>query len=69
MHEDPRMLNRTPRLLALLLLLAAGALPALAALPVGQTAPDFTLPTVTGEELSLSQFRGQVVILHFWKGD
>jgi thiol-disulfide isomerase/thioredoxin len=29
-------------------------------------APDFTLATVDGETLRLSQFRGQTVVLNFW---
>jgi peroxiredoxin len=31
-----------------------------------QRAPDFALPTVTGETLELSQYRGKVVLLVFW---
>ncbi|MCS7221446.1 MAG: TlpA disulfide reductase family protein [Anaerolineae bacterium] len=33
---------------------------------VGFTAPDFTLPQVDGQMLSLRELRGQVVILNFW---
>ena len=40
-----------------------------AGLPVGATAPDFALPTTKGDTLTLSQFRGQVVILAFWKSN
>ncbi len=29
-------------------------------------APDFTLKSLTGENLRLSEFRGQVVLLNFW---
>ncbi|MEZ4227351.1 MAG: TlpA disulfide reductase family protein [Polyangiaceae bacterium] len=29
-------------------------------------APDFELPTLTGEKVSLSSFQGKVVILNFW---
>jgi peroxiredoxin len=29
-------------------------------------APDFSLPSVTGEQLALSQYRGKVVLLDFW---
>ncbi|MEH7237139.1 peroxiredoxin family protein [Bacillus sp. JJ1562] len=32
----------------------------------GQLAPDFTLKTISGEELKLSAFRGKRVILNFW---
>jgi peroxiredoxin len=31
-----------------------------------QRAPDFTLPTVSGENLQLSRYRGKVVLLAFW---
>jgi AhpC/TSA family len=41
-----------------------------AALEVGEEAPDFTLPSTTGEKLSLSQFRGkQPVLIEFYGGD
>ncbi len=32
----------------------------------GKEAPDFTLPTLDGRSLSLSSFRGQIVVLKFW---
>ena len=35
----------------------------------GDTAPDFTAPTNGGEEVSLSQFRGQTVVLYFYPKD
>jgi peroxiredoxin len=34
---------------------------------VGDLAPDFTLPTVDGKELTLSQFRGKLVMINFWE--
>jgi cytochrome oxidase Cu insertion factor (SCO1/SenC/PrrC family) len=41
-----------------------------AALEVGDKAPDFTLPSTTGEKISLSQFRGKkVVLLEFYGAD
>jgi peroxiredoxin len=33
---------------------------------IGSLAPNFTLPTLTGEDVSLQDFRGQVVLLNFW---
>jgi peroxiredoxin len=41
----------------------------LAVLSDGDTAPDFTLMTTSGDEVTLSEFKGQVVILHFWKSN
>ncbi len=37
-----------------------------APLVVGKPAPDFTLSTLDGTEVSLSQFRGQPVLINFW---
>jgi peroxiredoxin len=40
------------------------------ALEVGEQAPDFTLPSTMGEQISLSQFRGkQHVLLEFYVRD
>jgi len=33
---------------------------------IGKQAPDFTLMTLGGTEVSLSQFRGQPVLINFW---
>ena len=33
---------------------------------VGRLAPDFTLSTLNGAEVSLAQFRGQPVLINFW---
>ena len=41
-----------------------------AALEVGEQAPDFTLPSTTGEKISLSQFKGKkYVLLEFYVND
>ena len=34
---------------------------------VGKLAPDFTLPNLDGEQISLSEFRGKMVIVNFWQ--
>ena len=34
---------------------------------IGKRAPDFTLPTLDGKQLSLSQFRGKKVMVNFWQ--
>ena len=40
------------------------------ALEVGEEAPDFTLPSTLGEDLSLRQFRGkQLVLIEFYGQD
>jgi peroxiredoxin len=35
----------------------------------GSKAPEFTLKTLDGKEVSLSDFRGSVVFLNFWRTD
>ena len=55
--------------LAMVVIIVAGALPALAAPPgpvLGMAAPDFHVRTFDGTTLSLSDFRGQVLVLNFW---
>lgn len=40
------------------------------AINIGDKAPDFTLPSTTGEKISLSQFRGKKnVLLEFYGAD
>lgn len=54
-----------------LIRLAAGVLAALdvsarAAIPAGQAPPDVPIALLAGGEISLSQLRGQVVVINFW---
>ena len=39
---------------------------ATAGVHVGDTAPDFTLRSLDGEDVSLSDYRGSKVVLFFW---
>jgi hypothetical protein len=40
------------------------------ALEVGEKAPDFTLPSTTGEKITLSQFQGKhLVLIEFYVGE
>ena len=56
--------------LGVLLVSMLGVAGVTAALEVGEPAPDFTLPSTTGEQISLSQFRGkQPVLLEFYGAD
>ncbi len=45
---------------------ATAAIPQPTAQPSGEIAPDFTLETLDGETVSLSDFRGKVVMVNFW---
>jgi thioredoxin-dependent peroxiredoxin len=64
--------NRMPMILGLLLV-TGGALLAWAApgaVPeAGQPAPDFTLPSQDGTDVSLKDFRGKWVVLYFYPKD
>jgi len=72
---ERRMSRRTnhTRSLSLVGVLLASVLVGAAvatALEVGEKAPDFTLPSTLGMEISLSQFRGrQPVLLEFYAQD
>jgi glutaredoxin-dependent peroxiredoxin len=55
--------------LAVAAALAAGCPARSEAVEVGQKAPDFSLPSTTGGKISLSQFRGQPVLIEFYGAD
>lgn len=40
-----------------------------AALKAGTPAPSFTQVTTSEDSISLYDYRGQIVILHFWKSN
>lgn len=59
-------MNRITRLCLTIVLLTLGT--AIAAPPqpkIGENAPDFSLRTIAGDELSLARLRGTVLVLHF----
>jgi peroxiredoxin len=67
-----RRVQSASRLLLLGVLLAGALVGARAApaLEVGEEAPDFTLPSTLGEEISLRQFRGKhLVLIEFYGSD
>lgn len=44
----------------------SGSEPALETAEIGQPAPNFKLPDLTGQQVSLDQFKGKVVLLDLW---
>ena len=69
------MERRTPSishvvLVGVLLACVLGGVREAAALEVGEKAPDFTLPSTMGGQISLSQFQGkQFVLIEFYGVD
>jgi peroxiredoxin len=61
-----RAIHATLVLLACLAFGSANVCAADAPTMVGQEAPDFTLKSLNGANLRLSEFRGQVVLVNFW---
>jgi peroxiredoxin len=68
--EGPRLARRVPPLFAALaavaVLAACGSAGDSGGAKEGDRAPDFTLPSTTGRQVSLSQFEGGPVMLYFW---
>ena len=66
-----RQLGRSGLVVVLLCSVWSGAGAAVAtALEVGDKAPDFMLPSTTGEKISLSQFLGKkLVLIEFYVAD
>ncbi len=58
-------MNWNTKTLIMLLLLLLGTGPG-SAREVSGAAPDFTLKSRSGENLKLSEFRGEVVMINFW---
>lgn len=71
-HHTRRLMGLGVLLIGVLLVLA-GAIAQEVGRPlpgVGEQAPDFTLPSTTGEEISLREFRGKKhVLLEFYGVD
>ena len=60
-------MRRSSKIVCLLLtVLMLGACSRTSALEVGQEAPDFTLQNLEGNQVSLSSFKGKVVIVDFF---
>ena len=67
-----RRMQSTSKLLLLGVLLAGVLMGAgvVTALEVGEEAPNFTLPSTLGEEISLRQFQGKhLVLIEFYGAD
>ncbi len=60
-------MKRTVAALLLVLAVTAPAIPAHAlCVEVGKEIPDVSLPTLDGEPVALSSFRGKIVLMAFW---
>ena len=54
------------RIMTVLVAMALAGVPAAAQITVGGEALDFTLEVLDGDPVSLSDFRGQVVLVNFF---
>ena len=71
--EDPPVVNETPTTPPATDVPATPDAPTTPVKPqkypdiaVGQPAPDFTLKNLAGEEVSLSDYKGKIVMINFW---
>lgn len=64
--EDPPIVDETPNTPETPGIPETPAKPATQDIEVGQLAPDFTLKNLQGEEVSLSDFKGKIVMINFW---
>jgi peroxiredoxin len=62
----PRLASRFASRLALIALFAFGATAATSAIAPSSIAPDFTLRTMGGPNMRLTEQRGRVVMINFW---
>lgn len=75
-HRQVKNLRRYRKPMQVIILLAIAAVAVLTlasslssknnVLRVGDEAPDFTLPSLDGQDRALSDYRGQLVIVNFW---
>jgi cytochrome c biogenesis protein CcmG, thiol:disulfide interchange protein DsbE len=79
-HESEPERDRESNIAAIAIVLIAGAIALFAwawsnergdsasgdSVAIGRPAPDFALPDLDGNEVALSDFRGQVVLINFW---
>lgn len=59
-------MSRIIQVLALCLTLLASGLYSPSAQAIGEAAPDFSLRDINGQQVSLSDYEGKVVLINFW---
>ena len=64
--EDPPVSDETPETPSKVVIPARPETPKYPDIAVGELAPDFTLKNLSGEEVSLSDYKGKIVMINFW---